>query len=432
MPNNYRYDAHCHIFTLQYALKEVKNMWLDMTNKTYPFVRPGNKTAANAAGAKDNLSIWDIIQLLCQLYELLSASLGSEEKNLDFLQKEAKMAYPGSTPRITPLMMDIYYMLAYPLDKGERPISTAAIEDAIQVDEKDFEDSWNKILDEFSTHVKEKRSDTLLKNGLGTIEIDLALIEKEREVKKILASKKEETGGYSEPFGFYPTKGFCFHMDNLMQLVKTHNGQLFPFVAIDPRRPGMINDLLSGAFFQGDARFYGVKLYPRMGVHPLSQPMDAVYAYCSDNQLPITFHCGRSGFPPGIKWAYSEFGNPANFEPVVQKYPKLKIDFAHLGSSDPTHEWGQKVVEMINKYDNVYTDLSCYTDPNDLKYVKENYWDKNPRLHTKVMFGSDFDVMFLTGRVTMESYYDSFKKVFSEAELTTLMQTNPMTFINHI
>lgn len=431
MPNNYRYDAHCHIFTLQYALKEVKNMWLDMTNGTYPFVRPENK-AAKADEVKSKTSIWDIIQLLCQLYELLSAALGSEEKNLDFLQKEATMAYPGSTPRITPLMMDIYYMLAYPLNKDEPAIPIVAIEEAIQVDEKDFESSWNKILDAFSSHLKEKKSGNLFKDGLDIIEASLALIEEEREVKKILTSEKEETAGYSKPFGFYHTEGFCFHMDNLMQLVKTHNGQLFPFVAIDPRRPGMINDLLSGAFFQGDAHFYGVKLYPRMGVHPLSQPMDAVYEYCSNNQLPITFHCGRSGFPPGIEWAYSEFGNPANFESVVQKYPKLKIDFAHMGSSDPTHEWGKKVVEMINKYDNVYTDLSCYTDPNDLKYVKENYWDKNPRLHTKVMFGSDFDVMFLTGKVTMESYYKSFKSTFTDNELTALMQTNPMTFMNHI
>jgi predicted TIM-barrel fold metal-dependent hydrolase len=432
MQINYRYDAHCHIFTLKYAIKEVKQMLFEMKSGSYPFERPKEKTEVTTDSVKKGMSISDILQLLCQLFELLAAAFGDEEKNLDFLQKEITKAYPGATPRLIPLMMDIYYMLAYPLKEGEMPIQATALKNAIVLDEEDFKSSWNKILDDFSDYLKAKKRDNLLKDGIDFIKISLSLIEEEREVKNLFSSKIKTTQDYTDQFGFYHTEGYCFHMNNLMQLVGKKTGQLFPFLAIDPRRPGIIKALLSGAFFRGNARFYGVKLYPRMGVHPLAQPMDAVYAYCSDNQLPITFHCGRSGFPPGIEWAYSEFGNPANFEPVVQKYPKLKIDFAHLGSSDPTHEWGKKVVDMTNKYDNVYSDLSCYTNPDDIKYVKENYWDKNPKLHTRLMFGTDFDVMFLTGRVTMESYYDSFKKIFNEAELTALMQTNPMTFMNHI
>ena len=38
--SNLRYDAHCHIFTLEYAVKEAKNMFRDMCGGTYPFKKP--------------------------------------------------------------------------------------------------------------------------------------------------------------------------------------------------------------------------------------------------------------------------------------------------------------------------------------------------------------------------------------------------------
>jgi hypothetical protein len=41
--DNYRYDAHCHIFTLKYALKEVRNMLHDMLHRTYPWHEPDSK-----------------------------------------------------------------------------------------------------------------------------------------------------------------------------------------------------------------------------------------------------------------------------------------------------------------------------------------------------------------------------------------------------
>ena len=135
-----------------------------------------------------------------------------------------------------------------------------------------------------------------------------------------------------------------------------------------------------------------------MGFHPQSKPMDAVYQYCSDHNLPIIFHCGMGGFPPSTTWKYFDFGNPLNFEQVIKKYPNLKIDFAHLGSSDPTCEWANTIIRLVNENDNMYSDLACYTSIDQLTPMKK-FWDGNPKLKTRLMFGADFDVMYFTGKV---------------------------------
>lgn len=427
---NYKFDAHCHIFTLKYALKEVKNMVHDMLNRTYPWHEPASKAMLTA-----DRGMWqELKELLRQLYELIHAAGGSEKENLDFLQKEALKAFPDAKLQIVPLMMDIFYMLAYPMDKDQDLLKMEGFKSATEVDEEQFQNIWNDILNDFTAHLTSPKrllkSDNLAPTFDTSNELVLQWIEEERPVKQTLLLRKNLAKGYSDSLNFYHTEGFCYHMNNLMELVKQRSGELYPFVAIDPRRPNMIKTLLSGVFFTGTPKFYGVKLYPRMGYHPLCKPLDAVYQYCSDNNLPITFHCGKGGFPPSTEWKYSDFGNPANFEKVVQDYPNLKINFAHLGSSDKTQEWAKKIVEMVNKYDNVYSDLSCYTDKNDLAYVKATYWDKNPKLKTRMMFGTDFDVMYFTGKITMQDYYDHFKSVFSANELKMLMYDNPTSFLN--
>ena len=423
MSTYYRYDAHCHIFTLKYALKEVKSLLHDILFFKYPWHEP--QTKAMYSSSKGKLS--ELKEFLRQLYELIHAAGSTEEENLDFLQKEAAKAFPSENIRITPLMMDIFYMFAYPLDKDQDLQSLKSLK-AIPVDEKIFKDSWNEILDDFSDYLLKKKKMLKATRGANTqITKTIQLIEEERDVKDIIENKSRKLK-LSTSDGFYETSGFCFHLDNLMELVKKRKNELYPFIAIDPRRPGMIDALLSGSFFSGEAKFYGVKLYPRMGYHPECKPMDSVYKYCSDNNLPITFHCGKSGFPPSTEWKYAEFGNPINFEPVVKKYPKLKIDFAHLGSCSERHEWADTIIRLMNENENVYSDLSCYTNTEELMTVKK-IWDENKKFRTRLMFGTDFDVMYFTDKVNMHLYYNNFKMIFNTDELKILMHDNPVNYM---
>jgi hypothetical protein len=318
---NHRYDAHCHIFTLKYILKEVKSLLHDILLGTYPWHDPKAK-ALLTAGRR----IADIKAFLRQLYELVRAAADTEEENLNFLQNEAKQVYPSESLRIVPLMMDVFYMFGYSLDKDQDSIKTQALKAGF-VNEKLFQEQWDEVLDDFTRHVNSLHSSLkgiALKATSAKAGNVLKIIEEERSVKSTLKMKTPMALKASST-RFYQTEGFCFHMDNLRELVKKRRGELYPFIAIDPRRPGMIDELLTGSFFTNNGGFYGVKLYPRMGYHPQCAPMDAVYKYCSDHNLPIIFHCGMSGFPPGVTWKYADFGNPIHFEPVVKKYPELKI-----------------------------------------------------------------------------------------------------------
>ena len=418
-----RYDAHCHIFTLKYLLKEVKSLLHDILLGTYQWPVPDSKSLVSVEGS------WkDLKKFLRQLYELIQASAGTEEENLNFLQNEAKKAYPSDNLYIVPLMMDIFYMLGYSLDKDQDVVKVKSPGINI-VNENQFQVCWDEILDDLTRYIKSRNEDLkTTPNFVGTdnTKQQLQIIEEERSVKPTLRfmSRKNSLKGLT---GLYQSDGFCFHMNNLMELEKKHKGELYPFIAIDPRRPGMIDEFLSGRFFKGEGRFYGVKLYPRMGYHPQCIPMDAAYQYCSDNKLPIIFHCGMGGFPPVKNWDYTKFGDPVNFEPIVKKYPKLKIDFAHLGSSDSSLSWANTIVRLVNENENVYSDLACYTTLKDLNKILP-LWNNNPKLKTRLMFGTDFDVMYFTGFITMQTYYTNFQSIFKN-ELNLLMHDNPMDFL---
>lgn len=426
MGNYYRYDAHCHIFTLKYIMKEVKSLLHDILNRTYPWKEP--KVDKGLLGATGKWK--EIKNLLRQLYEIIRSSSGSEDENLDFLIDEAKKAFPNDSYRIIPLMMDVFYMLAYPLDKDEEPQFIKGLK-AASVNEKEFQEAWNDILEDFKGYVQSQNTNLRGSKGDGgDVKFDqvLKIIEEERSVKGTLTLKASALKS-ADTQGFYHTDGYCYHMDKLMELVGNRNGLLYPFVAIDPRRPGIIDTLLSGSFFTGNKRFYGVKLYPRMGYDPQCKPLGAVYKYCSDNSIPITYHCGMGGFPPGTDWKYTKYGNPDNFEPIIKEYPNLRIDFAHMGSTDDTYTWAGKVDKLINDYDNVYTDLSCYVSTNELDPIMKRFWKDKSKLKTRLMFGTDFDVMYFTGKVTMENYFKNFKSTFTEDELKLIMHDNPTRFL---
>ena len=53
----------------------------------------------------------------------------------------------------------------------------------------------------------------------------------------------------------------------------------------------------------------------------------------------------------------------------------------------------------------------------------------NSKLKKRLMFGTDFDVMYFTDRVNMQVYYNNFKTMFPQDELKLLMYDNPLSFL---
>ena len=214
-------------------------------------------------------------------------------------------------------------------------------------------------------------------------------------------------------------------IDSLQEL--SAKGNCYPFFCVDPRRTGIIDAILNGQYItKKQGGFYGLKLYPRLGYHPMSDRLPELYAYCAKNEIPIITHCSSGGFPP---WHTSsgDFCNPENFRPALISYPNLIIDFAHFGSG--TIQWGNSIIDLMKTYPNVYSDLACYTGEDDIINFKQSFWNEDI-VKQRTMYGSDFDVFYFTKTdLDMDDYINAFKKEFTPDELTNMMVTLPPVFL---
>lgn len=150
------------------------------------------------------------------------------------------------------------------------------------------------------------------------------------------------------------------------------------------------------------------KVFPMLEGKDLSRlrtDVENFYNYCIEKDIPITCHGSPQGMTiadPGVylkeylklnknnKIPYNfaitansyiqglglidDFSSPYSWEIVLKKYPNLRLCIAHFGGSrffdgtfysiddnPPCYSWQSKIKELVEKYQNVYTDISCYT-----------------------------------------------------------------------
>ena len=189
----------------------------------------------------------------------------------------------------------------------------------------------------------------------------------------------------------------------------------------------VIDAVMSGKFVtRKPGGFYGVKLYPRLGFHPMSGKLPELYAWCAANGIPVTTHCSTGGFPTWSS-ASDDFCDPENFRPALEANPTLKIDLAHFGYG--SLQWAATIVDLMTKFPNVYSDLSCYDGVGDLNPFKATFW-ANPVVRQRTMYGSDYDVFVFTKfGLDMGGYVQAFLDAFSADELTCMVSTLPEAFL---
>jgi len=233
--------------------------------------------------------------------------------------------------------------------------------------------------------------------------------------------------------------GIDAQLNDLIKLKAIYPNELFPFVSVDPRYP--TNDLLKWlqGYLKPDGAFYGIKIYPSKGFFPFDPRLDSVYKWAEENEIPIMTHCTRAGsfyvgkrdvlisanpaslnptsqYMPEIyemidktladasiknkndQWT-NIFTHPRSYLPVLEKYPKLKICFAHLGGenevlqkSNPKEylgpNWYIMLKDLLNngQFPNVYGDIS-YTLNNieALRTIK-----KDLGVHPRLLYGTDY------------------------------------------
>ena len=157
--------------------------------------------------------------------------------------------------------------------------------------------------------------------------------------------------------------------------------------------------------------FAGIKVYPPLDFNPWPkekidefEKVKYLYEKCEEKSIPIMTHCSGGGFSVLEKSKSRELTNPETWSEVLSNYTNLKLCFAHFGSlkgedNELLNDWRNKIIELTNKYNHVYTDFSCSEGD---EYYKELSADINregqTHLINKILFGTDFSINLFSNK----------------------------------
>lgn len=263
------------------------------------------------------------------------------------------------------------------------------------------------------------------------------------------------------------------------RLVAIYPNELLPLVSVDPRHN--VPDLLAWLqqYLRPDGAFYGIKIYPSKGFFPFDPRLDKVYAWAEENEIPIMTHCTRSGSfyvgkfehqvfpnPPSLnpqspsmqkiyeriqatindkkvhsdnsKWC-NIYTHPEHYLPVLEKYPNLKLCFAHLGGStevmntpataEPLYlgpNWYELIKGLLadTRFPNLYADISYTLSKIEaLEKIKQDL-----RNHDRVLFGTDY-YMTEQEETHETDLIDNFFKVYDKAGVEKFAVINPENYL---
>ena len=132
------------------------------------------------------------------------------------------------------------------------------------------------------------------------------------------------------------------------------------------------------------------EVYIQYRGHRPDDPRYAEYfALAEELDIPVGIHLGEG--PPGTARfpGYGDYqvamGSPLLLEPVLRKYPKLRIYVMHYGS--PLVD---EMIAMLFAYPNLYVDIAC----NDWAFPRAQFHDALKRMvdagmGKRILFGSD-------------------------------------------
>ena len=97
---------------------------------------------------------------------------------------------------------------------------------------------------------------------------------------ELLATPKKIRLGVDPYEGIELSPGYKKHMLELEELSNNYPGKVFPFLAVDPRRIGIMK-LIDLKVNKGIGIFKGIKIYPPLGYLPTHPNLEPVFEYCS-------------------------------------------------------------------------------------------------------------------------------------------------------
>ncbi|MDI6743179.1 MAG: amidohydrolase family protein [Smithella sp.] len=427
-------DIHCHLFNAKYAIMELASASWNHLRGNYPHQKGVTLLKMQKRGIIKTLEgVKDFAAYIARLLKaVLSDCEGNYKTSLgnfanSTLNKNASLI-------VAPLMMDIYFALDDNTDEAnlDRKGRLAAPKiEAFAVPEdnqKDFEEHFKNIESIIREEFKKIQPDTkrLLLSGdkLAVIFDDVK--------KELLAAPRKLLKSVDPYAGIELSPGYKKHMLELEELAIKYPGKVFPFLAIDPRRIGIMK-LIEMKVNKGKGIFKGIKIYPPLGYLPTHPNLVPVFDYCVQYDIPITLHCSPGGMNNFRKKNYIRswdeknhledfkttennksiyYTAPEKWLPVLKKWPNLRINFAHFGGGDQLiagkTDWMDKITQFIKEHPRVYTDISYHTDKKSPCKILEVV-GKNDCLNTKLMFGTDYIMIMMDKTLGgLKNYFDHY------------------------
>jgi predicted TIM-barrel fold metal-dependent hydrolase len=274
--------------------------------------------------------------------------------------------------------------------------------------------------------------------------------------------------------------------------------QIMPLLHYEPRRwakGGTDYQSLPATKSQA-GMFLGMKMYPPLGYKPSDwdriKGLAEYYSYCEANEIPVMTHCSPEGMfsherpqflhndirtnhageYEALKAAYDKeqkqkrykqswedfyfsfnYVSPSAWEPVLRRFPKLRLCLAHFGSDDAgfsgwgknakklakygegygVEPWEKTILRLVQEYDNCYVDISFFFVKENLARLKEIFAkDRDNKIKDKILYGTDW-YMIEMAHYRYEKFGVEAKKVLDAIDKTLWPRAaalNPMKYYN--
>jgi len=427
-------DAHCHLFNGQYAVMELVAATWNTVCGDYPHEREKRenqkirKSILDFEGVRE-FALWTARLIKCVISSCEENYIYGQEKfNDSSLSEETYL-------NVVPLMMDIYY--AFDDNKGESKRKSGQrgiLFKPFTVKDKQI-DSFHKHLNSIKQIVTEEfekfskdEPESAEKRASSLLVIDTVF----HEVKNALLNISSEVFDRYALAGIEMSPGYKKHMHDLEELSEKYPDKVYPFLAADPRKIGVMK-LIEKKINRGNGVFKGLKIYPPLGYLPTHPNLIPIFDYCSEYDIPITVHCSLGGFPNLRKENYVSswdtkphtenfksvdgnksryYANPENWIPVLNRWPDLRINFGHFGGGDST--WMNTIMKLMKDHPNIYADTSYFTN-NGIASEINNKIKKEEILKKRLMFGTDYVMIMMNMKLGgLEAYFNNYSGLSNE------------------
>ncbi len=443
-------DVHCHIFN-----KDVL---------TYRIVFGLIESLVYAAIYKqqEQINKADVQVLSVEMKKIYNfVKTGMAASSLDIYQnmESEYMKVFGEDFIAVPLTFDLYFCFKGSMKiKKQEQISTGEMKEL----SREMKGEVNRLISQLDTDM---RQIDLIKDSPNDKPQEIIDFKQTKEDLKEMVNyfKDRLTFSIKELMDTKLVGSFKRQLIEVQKVREKFPDKVFPFYAADPRRYNIVGHIKKNV--QKSGPYYGVKVYAPNGYSPTDPDMQKIYDYCSAQNLPITAHCSHVGFAGfentiringiindpekglielkkedysfstpflGKNWVEeraSVLNDPIIWELMLEKFPNMKLNLAHFGKWPKGNVWTDKIFEMMHRFPNLYTDLSCFSERDKLVEFKELYWSKaTESVKKRFMYGSDFYLNLVFSN-SFNEYLNNFKEVFTTEEFNQIAIINPRRFL---